>query len=537
MRTIPAVVYRFQSRAEEKLFRRFQAVDDTGSTLLHSLNIPEHEYKQWAEADFVHVSPHGILVLEIKGGRVSRQEGKWTFTDRHGNVRTKSEGPFDQARTAMHSLGNMLESRLPAAFYQKICFGWGVMFPDIRFDVDSVEIPKELVYDQNWWDSDRLAAWLSRLQKYWKEHQPRSTQLDSTEVSRIIAAMRPDFERVPSLARRVGDTMDNLIRLTEEQYILLDGLSIQNRVIVQGGAGTGKTLLAMEVARRHAAEGKRVAFLCRSPVLSRHIKATIGGERIDVHSVEAFLEKQEHARREYDMYLFDEGQDILDLETVLAVDHVMPGGFKDGNWLFFMDMNNQGSMYGHIEPDALDFLKSHSAIWPLRRNCRNTRQICEKTFLYTRGDVGSGGVTGEGLPVGRGEYWVSRQEQADDIVRQLEKWIDGEDIPPRDITVLSPVDFEKSAVQLVGDRLFRMFQVVDGYSGRWQPTGLTFSTIRDFKGLENRHILLIDLDMLPEGERGISELYVGMTRANAQLWLSIPKALKSRFQTAERGND
>ena len=78
----------------------------------HSVNLPEHQYKQWAEIDFLLISNKGILVFEVKGGRVSRENGVWIHTDRFGRRHEKSEGPDEQAKTAMYSLRDKLEKKL-----------------------------------------------------------------------------------------------------------------------------------------------------------------------------------------------------------------------------------------------------------------------------------------------------------------------------------------------------------------------------------------------------------------------------------------
>ena len=104
MKLIPPVVYRFNSNAEKKIFDAMRKADSDPTVIVHSLNLPEHEYKQWAEADFVAVSSAGVMVIEVKGGRVACEDGIWLFTDRYGQVHRKSEGPFEQAKTARIAL-------------------------------------------------------------------------------------------------------------------------------------------------------------------------------------------------------------------------------------------------------------------------------------------------------------------------------------------------------------------------------------------------------------------------------------------------
>src|SRR3954451_25372512 len=75
---------------------------------------------------------------------------------------------------------------------------------------------------------------------------------------------------------RFGTPEQEMIELTESQYSVLEGLDGNQRVCVLGGAGTGKTLLAMEQARRLAAQGHRVLLTCFNAPLGGHIRSELG---------------------------------------------------------------------------------------------------------------------------------------------------------------------------------------------------------------------------------------------------------------------
>jgi hypothetical protein len=88
---IPSVIHReTKSNAERKVFDLLENLEmEDGWTALHSLNVSEHQYKQWCELDFVIVGPEGIIVLEVKGGGVECKDGIWHFTNRIGEVKKK----------------------------------------------------------------------------------------------------------------------------------------------------------------------------------------------------------------------------------------------------------------------------------------------------------------------------------------------------------------------------------------------------------------------------------------------------------------
>lgn len=83
-----------KSNAEKKMYEVLRKLDLEDAYVLHSLGLPRHQSKIYGEIDFVVVCKRGVACLEIKGGRVECQDGKWLFIDRYGVKRRKPEGPF-----------------------------------------------------------------------------------------------------------------------------------------------------------------------------------------------------------------------------------------------------------------------------------------------------------------------------------------------------------------------------------------------------------------------------------------------------------
>lgn len=525
---IPPSVFHFQSAAEKKIFNLLAKTELLSTFALHSLNLPEHEYKQWAEADFVIIFPKGIIVLEVKGGRVSCDEGIWTFIDRYGVKHRKSESPMDQAKSARFALEERLKNLIDFKILRKINFGFGVIFPDIQFNTSSVEFPEELIFDSIDFDRNRMASWLDKTAQYWAEKTSRRDLLNDSELSEIIRVIRPSMDLIPSLVSKVGEVVDKMVQLTEDQCRYLDILIVQKRVVIEGGAGTGKTFLAVEACRRLSAEGKRVLFLCRSPIFAWHIAGVLQNYGVEVFSLEHLREKLEKGEKpEFELMVIDEGQDFLDMESIVFIDNLLEGGLEKGHWLFFMDKNNQGSLYEHYDVDALSYLRSAGIPWPLVDNCRNTKQIAIQAMMYTGGDIGRCRIQGNGLKVDTSTIYDSQDDEIQAIEKKLEELIDEQEVQPGDITLLSMTEFENSIASKLDKRWRRKLFIIDNsFGNQWHRTSLTFSTIRNFKGLENRYIMLIDLDNFNGSREDISQLYVGMTRANAFLWMATPKKIK-----------
>src|SRR5262249_23066868 len=133
-----------------------------------------------------------------------------------------------------------------------------------------------------------------RLVGHWRErltvqfgHPPEG--LSAGDRSRVIHAIAPDFDLVPTLRSRISQVDEELVRLTDRQKELLDGLVEEDRVIVKGGAGTGKTLLACEEAVRAAVDGRRVALLCYGSRLADHLRVAVGNEGVAVHHLHGLM--------------------------------------------------------------------------------------------------------------------------------------------------------------------------------------------------------------------------------------------------------
>ena len=104
---IPSVISpEIKSNAEKHIFEWFRDAPSTGDWIvLHSLGIANHNRIIHGEVDFFVLAPYmGLFALEVKGGRVSRNNGIWLFTNRYGKTSTKSRGPFDQAWEGAHSI-------------------------------------------------------------------------------------------------------------------------------------------------------------------------------------------------------------------------------------------------------------------------------------------------------------------------------------------------------------------------------------------------------------------------------------------------
>src|SRR5918997_5836857 len=98
----------------------------------------------------------------------------------------------------------------------------------------------------------------------------------------------PQVELRPLLRRQISEEATELVQLTRRQFDVLDHLRGVRRASIGGPAGSGKTMLAVEKARRLEQEGFRVLLLCFNQPLARHLAAQLEPEsrtgRLDVYT-------------------------------------------------------------------------------------------------------------------------------------------------------------------------------------------------------------------------------------------------------------
>lgn len=512
---------------------------EEGACALHSLNISEHDYKLVGELDFVLVSRRGILVLEVKGGRVKRENGIWTFTDRFGNEHRRAEGPFEQARSGMFALRHRIEEHFGTNELRGAVFGFGAAFPEHRFDIESAEWAPEMVLDaRSRARPNGIKSYVDGLFRYWEAKTPKSRELSRDEIAAILRFLRPGFDRVPVLSVRAERLTRTMAELTEEQYAQLDCVEENRRIFCSGGAGTGKTFLAAELARRQAALGKRVLIACASPILAAYLDSCVSSSAIQVEAVDVDAltrsERPDRAIRTCDALVVDEGQDLLNTTALDYLDTRVVGGLQDGEWCFFVDANRQTGLTGRFEPEALEYLRSCGAVnAKLSRNCRNTEDIVTQTRLLTAADLGQPSA-GQGPPV-KIDFHGSDAVQLVQLEERLASLRD-DGVPSGEITILSPLSFDSSCVRDTDlNRRGNLERVTPRVAANWPPARVTFAAVADFKGLENNFILVVDIDDLSEGV-ALNTLYVAMSRARVGLWITVSAASRQRVNEIMKQN-
>lgn len=256
------------SAAESLVLRALRDQLPDGTTVLVNLRLTDESGDR--EADAVVVWPGvGVAVVEVKGGHVAYADGHWWLGERR---RPRRVDPVRQALDCKYRIRGVLR-RHPRWSGGDPRMVHHVVLPFTRLPETFAvaECPRELVTDQN-----QIGSLAERLRTQLDNLQPAPEPLGPAHASSLIAALtgpqRPQIDLVARVAAEVDERAMACELLTARQARVLDLLRLQQRVQVLGGAGTGKTWLAVEQARRLAADGLRVALLCYSRGLARWLR-------------------------------------------------------------------------------------------------------------------------------------------------------------------------------------------------------------------------------------------------------------------------
>ncbi|MGM0609125.1 MAG: NERD domain-containing protein [Candidatus Muiribacteriota bacterium] len=266
---IPAVTDSIVYEGEREIALKLENDPDTKDWIvLHSLDIKGHRSQVTGECDFVVIIPgKGVLCIELKGCKSLKvSDGCWYYgTNPIGDTR----GPFKQAADNMHSLRSYLVKASPDL--KNIVFWSVVIFPYISFYETSPEWHNWQIVDSGKLKANTISRLLNgvidnarsllKSKNNCKWFNDKEEIPDKKHSENIKNVFRPKFEYYESPVSRRKRLFADIKKYTEEQYNALDAMQMNPRVVFNGPAGTGKTLLAVEFARRAI---KKIKKLCLS---------------------------------------------------------------------------------------------------------------------------------------------------------------------------------------------------------------------------------------------------------------------------------
>ena len=535
-RMVPFPMLPTESSAERRLYEGFLQQLGEEYVVYHSVDwvlaspTPGGPPIQ-GESDFLIAHPiDGLLVLEVKGGELAYDPGtrRWSQTGRSGR-HFLDEDPFHQARDEMHSLIEIL-SHQPGWDRWRPSYGNGVAFPDGIYDHDANPAARAAwVIDRD--DLPRLAERVRQIMGEWR-HAARRFGAEGMEALQNALGLRVEI-RTP-LKLQFDEEDRRIVELTDDQSYVLSYVTKRHRAAIVGPAGSGKTILALQVAKRLAASGNHTLLTCFNWRLADYLrdqaKGTPGLDVFHFHGLcrdvaeKAGLaippepREESAAKRYYEEVLpdvlsqgaerlgpryaamvIDEAQDFRpDWWPKLMELHTHA---QDGYLFVFADSNQ--NLYGGAVPENMVDLTL-----PLPANLRNTKPIHEFVSVFYKEAEPAEGRGPAGRPVE-----ILGYHDDDDLAHLLGlvlKNLELEGVSLDDVVVLTPSRPAKSKLRQRGR--------ADGYELTDEPVPgkVLACTIHGFKGLERSVVILAEIGER-HGEDLATYLYVGGSRARNHL--------------------
>lgn len=544
------------SKAEQRFYQACSSQLPNEYLVLHSVNFVTllSGRPRDGEADFVIIYPNkGIIVVEVKGGGISYEpsEGQWYSENRDGKHEIKN--PFEQGKIEKHSILKIMQ-RYPEwrqSNFQKVIVGHAVFFSDLSVSrlgqLVMLEAPREIIGGEQ--NLENIKEWIDKVFNHLVGND-NFYPIDKAGMKFLDELFCKSRSVKPLLSHLLRDEEKERIILTEQQKRYLRALGETKRAAITGGAGTGKTLLAMHKAQELAEQGKNTLLVCFNAALGDHLKDVAGlklkdhlhpmdfqelcvwrirnvysmtGKNLEEEAISEYpTESYQHVQlpyalalsvdylpdEQYDAIIVDEGQD-----------------FRADYWMGLeMLLNDDGYLYVFYDPnqaiyqseDHIKHLMPGEYHLPLTINCRNTKFIHEASYHFYKGPkVDPPTIEGEPIQPLSDE---TVDDQKEKIHKLVSKFIADDDVPPNNIVILIAGEkLEEYANFLLHLTLPKGIRY-SKKEHRVKDTVLIESVGR-FKGLEAEIIILWGIDDFdPENDCEI--LYVAFSRAKSRVFIA-----------------
>jgi DNA polymerase III delta prime subunit len=519
---------------------------------VHSLDLAPWNRWRRTEIDFVVIMPDtGILCIEVKShDYISFHDDRW-------HPDTIKRSPFRQALDGSSALHRRL--RGVSEILGRIPVVHCCVFPRARFDLQ----PNLAIRLWELIDGNRFREFVGGREfcGQLKENCRRSIEgnpgipplqapMAPGWIGDLINQFTPAQKHRPDKREEIGKRQEQLEKLLRiQQKPVLQLAELNPRILVQGPAGTGKTLIAMELARRAAASGKRVALFCFNRLIGKWLMDEM--ERNEpsfpglvagwVHGVlpklanidipenpdnifweeelpgkleDRLTDPDFSAQARFDLMILDEGQDIL-ARPMLAemLFHFLEGGKENGNWIVFGDFIHQmlaATRNVDLELAGLCDV-GRPCEWQLGENCRNYPVVGDAASTISFGKTIYTGYLRTG---GSHNSWdIYFYQDLENQAREIGKMIDAfrhKGYHDGEITILTAITEKSSVVPRLRDLGIPLHPA--GRSG----IGVEYSTVHAFKGMESKVVILTDL-VPGNSDRERHILYTGITRATEEV--------------------
>lgn len=525
----PHVAPTFTTSSEKDVHDRLvKQLDDDDALVLANLRISD-EVKDH-EVDLLALMPgSGIVAVEVKGGHVWHDGTDWRLDQGDGD---KPIHPVDQARDAVYALRKYVEADPRWGGRKRLRWSHHVVLARTSLDdcFATPDCPRWQVSGSN--DLAKLGPRVFDTTWRHRKDAVAPTRDDVDLVAEILAGRGlPQRDLVAVAAEREQLAQ----RLTLEQATLLKATRLLHRVEVRGGAGSGKTVMAVQQAKdlaggRLAPDGKRqrVAVLCYSYGLANFLRRQLcQGSR---SKQPAFVGTYEQLGREWGLEMA--GRDDSDFwehrlpEQMAARAAELPPekrfdaiivdeaqDFADGWWASVLGAlrdEERGGLFVYTDEQQRIFPRfgvPPIALVPLvlDHNLRNTRQIAQ-TFAPLAPRMTLRGSDGPEVT-----FVASTVDDAIDSADEQVELLFDEGWRAQDIALVTmgrrhPVQAERQ--ESLGHEAY--------WDEFWSGDDVFYGHVLGFKGLERRAVVLC-VNQHAGHDREAEKLYVGLSRATDRL--------------------
>lgn len=492
------------------------------------------------EADFVIIHPErGLLVLEVKGGTPKLRGRTWFRGGR------EMRDPFDQARRNRYALLDAIEERTQRRVHRGLfTHGDVVVFPHCKYDSALPLNTDERVF----LDARDFPNLANRVEGAFDAWMRRAVRLSPRQFSELQDALLPKLRLIRCASTEIASESRKIVQITLDQQATLLGLLANDRVLVEGTAGSGKTLLAVEFALTLASRGQRVLLLCYNRNLAQWLQEQAEADERYRNAAGAFelatfhsfsLSLARCARVEFEVPNGEE-QEFWDSEVPMILEQAIEVLAAEGRpqefdavvvdeaqdfapdwWVTIESLTRrgrQGRLFAFL--DLHQSLRGETSLPPvelptrlrLTTNCRNTKSIARSGAALIRAEVTllPGSPEGEQPAMRR-----TRSEAANaGIVLSEVRRLLSQGIDPRQVALIGPSTHERGVLH--GHVELDGVPLVNDVTEWRRGGGVLVTTARSFKGLEADVVIAYGLTSFGPLFT-LTDLYVVSTRARHRL--------------------
>lgn len=484
-----------------------------------------------SECDFLVFDPSfGFLTIECKGGTdITIENNHWTLSEKdeagNSSKRELKKSPFAQAENSMRYFYDFFSNEFLQSFNG--VYGFAVAFPNyvVNQKVESAA-EQELIIDLR--HMSNIAHRINEIFHYWRGKRNNKVPFSSDQKQKFISLVNKRISISAAAGALIPIKEKEFKKINYVQDSIIDFLTNYRQVQIVGGAGTGKTFMAIKKIQRELQYGHKVCYVCKSKELADFVKSTISNEVNfvcksfaelmcsvlhidDVGKIESLFDAIDGVEHEsYDAIIVDEAQDFS-VDEAMAL-RLLLKDQKLSCFYVFLDKNQNLFDVDHESAFAID-----SRPYVLRYNIRNTGEI----YKYAIEDTGLGKETIANQLLGVSpeiKKYKNRIQAISILSGIINRLVQKEYVAPNSIVILSDSEFQESV--LAGETKLGVYSIAFS-SFDCKDDEILFMTASEYKGLESDIVIYLKnrLDSEVDGQLRNRENYVAYTRARYYLYV------------------